>query len=84
MSYESTFQTFQTFVTQTLKLQHQDIIDCTNQLTTNTVIIVRRMVVYVALKMTATTPTSSATMTGHHLMRKARHPPGVDNGLEDG
>lgn len=56
---------------------HRSITDCTNQLTTSTAIIVSRMVVYVALKMAVTTPTSSATITGHHLMRNALQPPGA-------
>ena len=43
--------------------------------TTSTAIIVRRMVVYVALKMAATTPTRSANITGHHLKRNTFHPP---------
>ena len=54
---------------------HLSITDCTNQPTTSTAIIVRRMVVYVALKMAATTPTRSANITGHHLKRNTFHPP---------
>ncbi len=45
-----------------------------NQLITNAAIIVSRIVVYVALKIAATTPTNSANTIGHHFIRNALHP----------